>query len=77
MTCKEKLAIEHPEKSKKTNMEDTHKTETVEVIHCCDCKYRGWIQEPCHGKCVDYCHIWEACIPDPDKCFCYYQKEKE
>lgn len=29
------------------------------VIFCRDCKHRGWIQEPCHGKSIDYCRALE------------------
>lgn len=29
--------------------------DAVPVVWCSECKYKGWIQEPCHGKSVDYC----------------------
>ena len=47
------------------------------VVRCKDCKHKGWIQEPCHGKTVDFCNVWDACINNPDKCFCYYGEAKQ
>ena len=29
------------------------------VVFCSECKHRGWIQEPCHGKSIAYCRILE------------------
>ena len=46
--------------------------DAVEVVRCKDCKHKGWIQEPCHGKSVDYCHFWDSCINDSEKDFCPY-----
>ena len=51
--------------------------DAVPVVRFKDCKHKGWIQEPCHGKSVDFCHVWDACINNPDKCYCYYGKRKE
>lgn len=46
-------------------------------VRCEDCKHKGWIQEPCHGKSIDYCHVWDSCIDNPTKCFCSYRKPKD
>lgn len=51
--------------------------DAVEVVRCRDCKHKGWIQEPCHGKSVDYCHFWDSCINDSEKDFCPYGQRKE
>ena len=32
------------------------------VVLCRDCKHKGWVQEPEHGKSVDYCHLIERCV---------------
>ena len=32
------------------------------VVTCRECKHRGWVQEPCHGKSVDYCRILDRCV---------------
>lgn len=48
----------------------------VEVVRCKDCKHKGWIQEPCHGKSVDFCHVWDSCVNNPDKCFCSYGERR-
>lgn len=32
------------------------------VVFCKDCKHKGWVQEPEHGKSVDYCHLIEKCV---------------
>lgn len=32
------------------------------VVTCRECKHRGWVQEPCHGKSVDYCRILDKCV---------------
>ena len=50
--------------------------DAVEVVRCKDCKHKGWIQEVCHGKSVDYCHIWDSCINDSGKDFCSYGERK-
>lgn len=50
--------------------------DAVPVVRCRDCKHKGWIQEPCHGKSVDFCHALEFCINNPDKCFCYYGERR-
>lgn len=50
--------------------------DAVPVVRCKDCKHKGWIQEPCHGKSVDLCHVFDSCITNPDKCFCYYGERR-
>ena len=57
-------------------LEETPPADVVPVVRCKDCKHKGWIQEPCHRKSVDFCHVWDACINNPDKCFCYYGETK-
>ena len=32
------------------------------VVRCRDCKHKGWVQEPEHGKSVDYCRLIERCV---------------
>ena len=51
--------------------------DAVDIVRCKDCNNKGWIQEPCHGKTVDFCNVWDSCINRPDRCFCYYGKRKE
>lgn len=55
-----------------------HRTPTadvVEVVRCKDCIHKGWVQEPCHGRSIAYCHIHEICIREDD--FCSYGERKE
>lgn len=42
--------------------------DAVEVVRCSECKHKGWIQEPCHGKSVDYCRQLER--PVDEQFFC-------
>ena len=35
--------------------------ELVRVVRCKDCMHKGWIQEPEHGKSVDYCRLLDRC----------------
>ena len=32
------------------------------VVLCGECKHKGWVQEPEHGKSVDYCRVLERCV---------------
>ena len=32
------------------------------VVLCRDCTHKGWVQEPEHGKSVDYCRLIERCV---------------
>lgn len=45
------------------------------VIFCRDCKHMGWIQEPCHGKSIDYCRTLEH--PVDRLFFCGMGERKE
>ena len=47
------------------------------VVRCKDCKHKGWIQEPCHGKSVDFCNVFDSTINNPEKCFCYYGERRK
>lgn len=33
----------------------TDAADVAPVVRCKDCKHKGWVQEPCHGKSADYC----------------------
>lgn len=57
-------------------LESRPTVDAVEVVRCKDCKHKGWIQEPCHGKSVDFCHVWDSCVNNPDKCFCSYGERR-
>ena len=46
------------------------------VVRCKDCKHKGWVQEPCHGKSIDYCRIWDCALQNPKKIFCSYGERK-
>ena len=44
----------------KVPAEDVHP-----VLFCKDCKHKGWVQEPCHGKSIDYCRLLDMVVrPD-------------
>lgn len=49
----------------------------VPVVRCKDCKHRGWVQEPCHGKSVDYCKIWDCTLQNLESTFCSYGERRE
>ena len=42
------------------------------VVRCKDCKHKGWVQEPCHGKSVDYCKVWDCTLRNLETTFCSY-----
>ena len=46
------------------------------VVHCKDCKHKGWVQEPCHGKSIDYCRVWDCPLRDLKTTFCSYGERK-
>ena len=50
---------------------------SVPVTRCKDCKHRGWVQEPCHGKSVDYCKIWDCTLQNLESTFCSYGERRE
>ena len=47
------------------------------VVRCTNCKHRGWVQEPCHGKSVDYCRIWDCTLRNLEATFCSYGEQKD
>lgn len=48
--------------------------DVVPVVRCCDCKHIGWVQEPCHGKSIDWCKLHDICIKEND--YCSYGERK-
>lgn len=72
---------ERPEAIKAWNMRvndgKAPAVDAVEVVRCKDCKHKGWIQEPCHGKSVDFCNVFDSTINNPGKCFCYYGERRK
>ena len=58
-------------------LEDEPAVEAAEVVRCKDCKHKGWIQDPCHGKSVDFCNVFDSTINNPEKCFCYYGERRK
>lgn len=40
------------------------------VVRCGECRHKGWIQEPEHGKSVDYCRLIERCVDEKFFCAC-------
>lgn len=56
-------------------LEEVPAADVVEVVRCKDCKYRGWVQEPCHGKTVHYCKLTENRVEDNN--FCSYGERRE
>ena len=58
-------------------LEDAPTLDAVEVVRCKDCNHKGWIQEPCHGKSVDFCNVFDSTINNPEKCFCYYGERRK
>lgn len=49
----------------------------VPVMRCKDCKHKGWVQEPCHGKSVDYCKVWDCTLRNLETTFCSYGERKD
>lgn len=47
------------------------------VTRCKGCKHKGWVQEPCHGKSVDYCKVWDCTLRNLEATFCSYGEPKE
>lgn len=47
------------------------------VTRCKDCKHKGWVQEPCHGKSIDYCRVWDCTLQNLESTFCSYGEPKE
>lgn len=51
--------------------------DAVPVTRCKGCKHKGWVQEPCHGKSVDYCKIWDCTLRNLEATFCSYGERKD
>lgn len=51
--------------------------EAVVVTRCKDCKHKSWVQEPCHGKSVDYCKIWDCTLRNLESTFCSYGERRD
>lgn len=49
-------------------LEQAPTVDAVPVVRCSECKHKGWIQEPCHGKSIDYCRQLER--PVEKQFFC-------
>lgn len=56
---------------------DAPTVDAVEVVRCRDCKHKGWVQEPCHGRSLDYCKLWECVLDNLDTTFCSYGERKD
>lgn len=61
----------------KKKVEDAPTVDAVVVTRCKDCKHKGWVQEPCHGKSVDYCRVWDCTLRDLESTFCSYGERKD
>lgn len=80
MTCKDcihyEVCVFHTKGNENEKcMHFKNKADFVEVVRCKDCKHKGWMQEPCHGKTIDYCRLHEFCVSAND--FCSYGERKE
>ena len=51
--------------------------DAVVVTRCKDCKHKGWVQEPCHGKSIDYCRVWDCTLRNLESTFCSYGERRE
>ena len=61
----------------KKKVEDAPTVDAVVVTRCKDCKHKGWVQEPCHGKSVDYCKVWDCTLRNLETTFCSYGERKD
>lgn len=61
----------------KKKVEDAPTVDAVPVVRCKDCKHKGWVQEPCHGKSVDYCKVWDCTLRNLETTFCSYGERKD
>lgn len=61
----------------KKKVEDAPTVDAVVVTRCKDCKHKGWVQEPCHGKSVDYCRVWDCTLRNLETTFCSYGERKD
>ena len=55
----------------------TPAADVAPVVRCKDCKHKGWVQEPCHGKSVDCCKIWDCTLRNLEATFCSYGEPKD
>lgn len=60
-----------------TVIENIPAADVAPVVRCKDCKHKGWVQEPCHGKSVDYCKVWDCTLRNLETTFCSYGESKE
>lgn len=67
----------HAEESFLHRIEDAPTVDAVVVTRCKDCKHKGWVQEPCHGKSVDYCKVWDCTLRNLETTFCSYGERKD
>lgn len=58
-------------------IEEALTIDAVPVVRCKDCKNKGWVQEPCRGKSVDYCKVWDCTLRNLKTTFCSYGERKE
>lgn len=56
---------------------DAPAADVAPVVRCKDCKHKGWVQEPCHGKSVDYCKVWDCTLRNLEATFCSYGERKD
>lgn len=56
----------------KKKVADAPTIDAMVVTRCKDCKHKGWVQEPCHGKSVDYCKVWDCTLRNLETTFCSY-----
>ncbi len=56
---------------------DAPTVDAVCVTRCKDCKHKGWIQEPCHGKSIDYCRVWDCTLQNLESTFCSYGEPRK
>lgn len=56
---------------------DAPAADVAPVVRCKDCKHKGWVQEPCHGKSVNYCRVWDCTLRDLESTFCSYGERKD
>lgn len=61
----------------KKKVEDAPTVDAVVVTRCKGCKHKGWVQEPCHGKSVDYCRVWDCTLRNLESTFCSYGERKD
>ena len=51
--------------------------DAVVVTRCKGCVHKGWVQEPCHGKSVDYCRVLDCTLRNLEATFCSRGERKE